>query len=135
MAFIPLARIVAILGQYGYAVLLPIAVVEGPAMAVIAGALVASGQMNGVVACVLLVLADLVGDAGYYGLGRFGHAPLLARISKRLSLDARPLRPAGAAVPRQRLEAPDDRQDPGAGLDHPLFRRAPAACRSAATCC
>jgi membrane protein DedA with SNARE-associated domain len=86
IAFIPLARIVSILGQYGYAMLLPIAVVEGPAMAVIAGALVAAGQMNGVVACVLLVLADLVGDAGYYGLGRFGHAPLLARISKRLSL-------------------------------------------------
>jgi membrane protein DedA with SNARE-associated domain len=93
MAFIPLARIVPILAQYGYAVILPIAVVEGPAMAMIAGALVAAGQMNGVAACVLLVIADLIGDAGYYGLGRFGHAPLLAAISKRLSLTPERLAP------------------------------------------
>ncbi len=93
MAFIPLARIVPILAQYGYAVILPIAVVEGPAMAMIAGALVAAGQMNGFAACVLLVIADLIGDAGYYGLGRFGHAPLLAAISKRLSLTPERLAP------------------------------------------
>ncbi len=86
MALIPLARVVPFLAQYGYAVLLPIAVVEGPAMAMVAGALVAAGQLNGLAACFLLVAADLVGDAGYYGLGRFGNAPLLAAISKRLSL-------------------------------------------------
>jgi membrane protein DedA with SNARE-associated domain len=93
MAFIPLARIVPILARYGYMALLPIAVVEGPAMAMIAGALVAAGQLNGVSACLLLVAADLVGDAGYYGLGRYGHAPLLARISKRLKLTPERLAP------------------------------------------
>ena len=56
-------QLIALLGQYGYWVLLPIAVVEGPAITMVAGALVAAGQMDGVTACILLILADLVGDA------------------------------------------------------------------------
>jgi membrane-associated protein len=55
-------------------------------MAMVAGALVAAGSLNAYAAGVLLVLADLVGDALYYSLGRFGHAPLLQRVSDRLSL-------------------------------------------------
>jgi membrane protein DedA with SNARE-associated domain len=77
---------VPLLGEYGYAIILPIAVIEGPAMAMIAGALVAAGSLNAYAAAVLLILADLVGDALYYCLGRFAHAPLLQRVSKRLSL-------------------------------------------------
>lgn len=88
-----LAHVIPLLAKYGYAILLPIAVVEGPGVAVVAGALVAAGHLNGVAACLLLVAADLVGDAGYYGLGRFGHAPLLKQISKRLSLTPERLRP------------------------------------------
>ncbi len=93
MPHILFVRVIPLFAKYGYMVLLPVAVVEGPAMALIAGALVAAGQMNGVTACLLLVAADLVGDAGYYSLGRFGHAPLLRWISKRLSLTPERLRP------------------------------------------
>jgi membrane-associated protein len=93
MTHLGLVRIISLLGDYGYAVMLPIAVVEGPAMAMVAGALAAAGQMNPIIACLLLIGADLVGDAGYYGLGRFGHAPLLDQISKRLSLTADRLKP------------------------------------------
>ncbi len=81
-----LTRVIPLLSTYGYALILPVAVVEGPAMAMVAGALVAGGQLNAVAACLLLVLADLVGDAIYYAAGRFGHAPLLRQISKRLSV-------------------------------------------------
>lgn len=86
MLIIPIAHIITIMAHYGYALMLPIAVVEGPAMAMIAGALIAAGQMSWVVASILLMLADLVGDALYYGLGRFGHAPLLGQIGSRLGL-------------------------------------------------
>jgi membrane protein DedA with SNARE-associated domain len=88
-----MARVLPLLGRYGYGALLPIAVFEGPAMAMIAGALVATGQMNPWVAGPLLIGADLVGDAAYYGLGRFGHAPLLRQISKRLKFTEERLRP------------------------------------------
>jgi membrane protein DedA with SNARE-associated domain len=93
VALVPFTSVLPILSRYGYAMLLPIAVVEGPAMALVAGALVAIGQLNGLTAWVLLCLADLVGDAGYYGLGRFGHAPLLGAVSKRLSITPERLAP------------------------------------------
>ena len=83
--FLPM-QLIALLGQYGYWVLLPIAVLEGPAITMVAGALVAAGQMDGVTACVLLILADLVGDLLYYALGRYGHGPLAGRISKWLKV-------------------------------------------------
>ena len=86
-------RILPLLARYGYTVLLPVAVVEGPAVTMIAGALVAAGQFDPVITCILLVAADLVGDVLYYCLGRFGHAPLVARLSKRLSAASEKLRP------------------------------------------
>ena len=79
-------ELIAMLGRYGYWVLIPIAVVEGPAITMVAGALVAAGQMDGVTACILLVLADLLGDALYYSLGRFANAPLARRLSKWLKV-------------------------------------------------
>ena len=93
MLHLLLTRALPLLAQFGYGVLLPIAVIEGPAVAMIAGALVATGQFDPVVACILLVLADLLGDAGYYGLGRYAHAPLIEQISKRLTQTAERLRP------------------------------------------
>lgn len=88
-----LLRMLALLARYGYPILLPIAVVEGPAITIIAGALVAAGQFNPATAFVLLVIADLIGDVLYYCLGRFGHAPLVEKlsISKRLSKAAHKL--------------------------------------------
>ena len=79
-------ELITMLGRYGYWILIPIAVVEGPAITMVAGALVAAGQMNGVTASVLLILADLVGDALYYLLGRFGHGPLAGRLTKWLKV-------------------------------------------------
>jgi membrane protein DedA with SNARE-associated domain len=86
-------RVLPLLAQYGYTVLLPVAVIEGPAVTMIAGALVAAGQFDPFITCALLVAADLVGDVLYYCLGRFGHAPLAARLSKRLSAASEKLRP------------------------------------------
>jgi len=79
-------ELIAMLGRYGYWVLIPIAVVEGPAITMVAGALVAAGQMNGVTAAILLILADLLGDALYYSLGRYGNAPLARRMTKWLKV-------------------------------------------------
>jgi len=68
-------------------------VVEGPTIAAITGALVALGQFDPVISCLLLVAADLVGDALYYCLGRYGHGPLSGWINKRLNITTERLRP------------------------------------------
>jgi membrane protein DedA with SNARE-associated domain len=82
-----------LLARYGYAVLLPIAVVEGPAITIIAGAMVAAGELDALTTFALLVAADLVGDAIYYSIGRFGHAPMVQRIGKWLALTPERLAP------------------------------------------
>jgi membrane protein DedA with SNARE-associated domain len=93
MPHVLLIRVIPLIARYGYAILLPIAVVEGPATAAITGALVAAGQFDGVIACLLLVAADLVGDALYYGLGRYGHGPLFNWIEKWLRITPDRLKP------------------------------------------
>jgi membrane protein DedA with SNARE-associated domain len=96
MPFMPhlsLIRLVTLLSQYGYEVLFPIAVFEGPAATMIAGALVATGELDAVTAFVVLVLADLVGDTFYYSVGRWGHTRFLEQIGKYLGLTQDRLRP------------------------------------------
>lgn len=79
-------RVIPLIARYGYAVLLPVAVVEGPTVAAITGALVALGQLDPIISCLLLVAADLVGDALYYCLGRYGHGQVSGWIEKRLNI-------------------------------------------------
>ncbi len=88
-----LSQIGPLVSQYGLAVLFPIAVVEGPAVSVVAGALVASGQFDGAIVALMLIAADLVGDALYYSLGRWGHTPFLRRLEKLLSLTEERFKP------------------------------------------
>jgi len=74
-----LDSILALLITYKYWVIFPIAVVEGPIIAVLTGFLASSGTVNFLLAYVLLIFADLVGDSLYYALGRFGGNPFLKR--------------------------------------------------------
>lgn len=67
-----LATILHYLITYKYAVMLPIAIVEGPIITVLAGFLAARGIMNIGVAYIIAVIGDLVGDAMYYAIGRYG---------------------------------------------------------------
>jgi len=67
-----------LLETYKYLILFPLAIIEGPILTVIAGFLVSLGVMNAYIVYVIVVAGDIVGDAFYYGLGRFGSG-LLAR--------------------------------------------------------
>jgi membrane protein DedA with SNARE-associated domain len=64
---------------YRYAVLLPIAIVEGPIISVIAGFLISIHVMEFWIAFGILVLGDIIGDIFLYGLGRWGRNSLLSR--------------------------------------------------------
>jgi membrane protein DedA with SNARE-associated domain len=88
-----LSQIGPLVTQYGMAVLIPIAIIEGPAVSMVAGALVASGQFGWLGVALLLIGADLMGDALYYSLGRWGHSPFLRRLERWLSLTEERFRP------------------------------------------
>jgi membrane protein DedA with SNARE-associated domain len=59
------------LAVYGYAALLPLAVLEGPAVTVFAAFLAAEGVFSVVVVYAVVVVGDLVGDLLYYAAGRW----------------------------------------------------------------
>ena len=49
--------------------------------------------LNAIIVTIMLVAADLVGDAAYYSLGRWGHGPIVERIGKRLNITPERLQP------------------------------------------
>jgi membrane protein DedA with SNARE-associated domain len=59
------------LALYGYAALLPLAVVEGPAVTIIGAFLAARGILDVFAVFGLVVVADLIGDLMYYAAGRW----------------------------------------------------------------
>ena len=69
--------VIAILINYGYFLLFPIAVLEGPIISVIAGFLVLQGYFNILLVYAVMVVADLTGDFLYYGIGRFAKKSFL----------------------------------------------------------
>ncbi|KND47832.1 MAG: DedA family protein [Parcubacteria bacterium C7867-006] len=68
--FISPTEVLAILEHYKYFLIFPIAIIEGPIIIIITGFLVYLGYLNGFVAYSVLVVADIIGDSMYYGIGK-----------------------------------------------------------------
>ncbi len=65
-----LAELSAFLTHQGLWLLLPLAIVEGPIVAVVAGVLCSQSVFDWFVVYPLLVIGDLIGDCLYYAVGR-----------------------------------------------------------------
>lgn len=71
---------------YKYLVLFPVAVLEGPIAAIVAGYFSSLGFLNVYAAYLILVIGDLIGDYSYYAMGRWGGAPFLKRWGRYLGV-------------------------------------------------
>jgi membrane protein DedA with SNARE-associated domain len=83
---LPLAHVVQLLLQYRYALLFPIAVVEGPIVSILAGFLASTGNMNIYLAYLTVLAGDLIADTVYYAFGRFGGVNFVSRYGRFLRL-------------------------------------------------
>ncbi len=63
-------EIFSLLYTYGYHVLFPLVLLEGPIATIAGGFLVAGGYMNFYMAYLVVIVADLAGDIIYYWIGR-----------------------------------------------------------------
>lgn len=61
---------------YKYLILIPLAIIEGPILSIIAGFLVSLGFLNAFMVYIIVVLGDVIGDSMFYSLGRWGHTLL-----------------------------------------------------------
>ena len=63
------------LSRYGYWIMLPLMIIEGPVATLIAAMLASLGAFNAFVVLVLSIAGDIVGDVILYGLGhKYGMA-------------------------------------------------------------
>ena|SRR5258708_5692531 len=81
--FLSITHILASLEHYKYLLIFPIAVFEGPIIIIVSGFLVFLGYLNPLVAFVVLVVADTIGDALHYLVGKYGQS--LAWVRKLVS--------------------------------------------------
>lgn len=80
--------LIGILETYKYWIIFPIAIFEGPIMIIISGFLVNMGILNGYVAYIVVVLADVLGDTLYYLVGRYWRkASWIKRVGKWVGYD------------------------------------------------
>jgi len=81
-----LDHIIFLLEQYKYLLLYPLAIVEGPILAVIAGFLCIAGFLNPIIVYPIIVLGDITGDSLVYMIGRWGVPGFLKIIAKKVGL-------------------------------------------------
>jgi len=64
---------------YKYLLLLPVSIVEGPIVSIIAGFLCSKGLLSLFVTYPVLIMGDLLGDTMYYSIGRWGGRSFIHR--------------------------------------------------------
>jgi membrane-associated protein len=81
-----LDRIIHLLTEYKYYVLFPLAIVEGPIIAVLSGLLCLNGFLQAWLVYPILIAGDMIGDSACYWLGRWGKK--MGWIGRRLGLQS-----------------------------------------------
>ena len=81
-----LQTILLLLTQYGYFLLLPLAIIEGPIVTIIAAFLASTGVLNVYIVYIICVIGDVIGDAIYYWIGRAGRYSFIPRYGKYLGI-------------------------------------------------
>ncbi|NTW22428.1 DedA family protein [Candidatus Falkowbacteria bacterium] len=84
----PLAKLITLPATTLYALLFPIAVIEGPIITVISGFFGANQIINIYIAYFIMVAGDITGDCLYYALGRFGGRRFFDRWGHLLGISA-----------------------------------------------
>ena len=77
-----LDTIAALLSHYGYFLLVPIAIVEGPIITVIAAFLASAGVFNVYIVYMIAVVGDILGDGIWYWSARLGSRHFLRFVLK-----------------------------------------------------
>ncbi len=72
--------------HYGYVIVFPIAVIEGPTISIISGFFISLKIFNPYIVFLVLAVGDLVGDTLYYILGRYAGQWFILHIGKYVGI-------------------------------------------------
>ena len=74
-----------IVQTHAYFFLIPLAILEGPLLAIVCGVAAGLGYINGFIAYAILIFGDLGPDLMYYAIGRWGATlPFVRRYASRI---------------------------------------------------
>jgi membrane protein DedA with SNARE-associated domain len=99
-----LDQAVALLQQYGYFVLFPLAIIEGPIVTIIGGLFVATGIFNPFIVYAIAVAGDIVGDSFWYAIGRYGGGPITRFIERVFGIQQATIQKAKERMERHRFK-------------------------------
>jgi membrane protein DedA with SNARE-associated domain len=92
----PIETILGYIVTYRYILIIPITIIEGPIIMVLCGFLIRFGTFDLIPIYATLVISDLVGDIGWYCVGRFWGLPFVQRFGKFFSITEKTLAKATA---------------------------------------
>ncbi len=81
-----LTAVISLIIEYKYALLFPIALVEGPIVSVLGGFVASLGYLNVYAVLGVVLLGDLIFDTFYYSLGRFGGTGIIQKYGRYLRI-------------------------------------------------
>ncbi|MFA6160079.1 MAG: DedA family protein [Parcubacteria group bacterium] len=79
-------QIFQFLSHYGYAIMLPLMIIEGPVVTIIAAMLASLGAFNVFVVLILSIIGDMGGDIIFYGLGYKYGMGFVRRVGKYIGI-------------------------------------------------
>lgn len=99
-----LDQVVSLLQVYGYILLFPLAIIEGPIVTIIGGLFVTMGIFNPFIVYAIAVVGDIVGDSFWYAVGRFGGGPITHFIERVLGIKQETIQNAKHRMERNRFK-------------------------------
>ena len=73
---------VSLLSKYGYSIVFPISVLEGPTVTTISGFLAGQGVFKLTPLFFIFLAGDFTGDFLYYAIGRYGGIPFVSKFER-----------------------------------------------------
>jgi membrane protein DedA with SNARE-associated domain len=75
-----------LISSYGPWILLPVMIIEGPIVTIIAAFLASMGLLSIVLVYFLSLIGNIIGDLNYYAIGRFGREKFIRKYGKYIGL-------------------------------------------------
>jgi membrane protein DedA with SNARE-associated domain len=85
--FFSFANIISWMLTYSYFILFPLVVIEGPIISILAGFIASMGHLHLIVAYIVIIIADLVGDTMYYYIGYSGRKTFVKKWGKYIGIN------------------------------------------------
>ncbi len=81
-----LDSIISLIRTYGYEIIFPLSIVEGPIVAVLSGFIASLGRLNIFFVFLVLLAGDIVGDTIHYVIGRWGRHNFIKKWGKYIGV-------------------------------------------------